>query len=121
MTEEKYDEIYQRLKKENPCIFCVQYDSRCRLPYDDGTYLKNCSVDSLKMYYEKSYSEIYNYVYRIYVQELEQENVELKNKCKKIIQEFIDFIKSKENGDGRHPTPLFYKSYEDFLKELGND
>lgn len=46
---------------------------------------------------------------------------ELKNKCKKIIQELIDFIKSKENGDGRHPTPLFYKSYEDFLKELEND
>lgn len=160
MTKEKYDEIYQRLKKENPCIFCVQYDSRCRLPYNDGTYLKNCSADLLKMYYEKPYSEIYNYVYRIYVQELEQENVELKNniqelnrengklegfledekmeyyelenfknneikelknKYKKIIQELVDFIKSKENGDGRHPTPLFYKSYEDFLKELEND
>lgn len=30
MSEEKYDEIYQRLKKENLCIFCVQYDNKCR-------------------------------------------------------------------------------------------
>lgn len=87
MTEEKYNEIYQRLKKENPCIFCVQYGSTCRLPRNNGTYLKNCSADSLKMYYEKSYSEIWNYVYRIYMQELEQENVELKNNIQELNRE----------------------------------
>lgn len=78
MTE-KYKEIYQRLKKENPCIFCVQYDSRCRLPYNDGTYF-NCSADSLKMYYERLYLEIEPILRNIYIKELEEENGQLKAK-----------------------------------------
>ena len=38
--------------------------------------------------------------------------------AKKYIRQLLDFIKAKENGDGRHPTPYFYEEYEQFLKEI---
>ena len=38
--------------------------------------------------------------------------------AKKYIRQLLNFIKAKENGDGRHPTPYFYEEYEQFLKEI---
>lgn len=71
MTE-KYKEIYQRLKKENPCIFCVQYDGGCQLKGH------SCNSIYLRMYYEKDYSEIEPFLKNIYIKELEKELEESK-------------------------------------------
>lgn len=72
---EKYKEIYQRLKKENPCIFCVQYDDSCQF--------KACDPTSLKCYYERNYLEIEPLLRNIYIKELEEENKKLKEKVEK--------------------------------------
>lgn len=112
---EKQVEIYQRIKKENPCIFCVQYDDGCQLKGH------SCNSTYLRMYYERDYSEIEPFLKNTYIKELEKENEELEvqlTKSKKYIRKLLDWIKSKENGDGRIPTPYFYEEYEKFLKEI---
>jgi hypothetical protein len=48
---------------------------------------------------------------------IEELEVQL-TKSKKYIRELLDFIKAKENGDGRIPTPYFYEEYEKFLEKI---
>lgn len=74
MTEERCKEIYQRIKKENPCFFCVQYDNGCQLKGH------NCDSTSLRMYYEKSYPEVEPYLKNAYVKELEEDNAKLRKR-----------------------------------------
>lgn len=73
MTEHKKQvEIYQRIKKENPCVFCLRSDGGCQLKGN------KCDSTSLKMYYERNHLEIESILKDIYIKELEKENEQLK-------------------------------------------
>lgn len=72
MKEEGYKEIYQRIKKENPCIFCIRSDGGCQFKGN------KCDSTSLKKYYERNQLEIESILKDIYIKELDQENEQLK-------------------------------------------
>jgi len=61
--------IYQRIKKENPCVFCVRSDGGCQFKGN------KCDSTSLKMYYERNHLEIESILKDIYIKELEKEKV----------------------------------------------
>lgn len=67
----KQVEIYQRIKKENPCIFCLRSDGGCQLKGN------KCDSTSLKMYYERNHLEIESILKDIYIKELEKEIIEI--------------------------------------------
>ena len=73
----KYKEIYQRIKKENPCIFCIRSDGGCQLKGN------KCDSTSLKMYYERNHLEIESILKDIYIKGLEKENEQLKQQIEK--------------------------------------
>ena len=72
-----YKEIYQRIKKENPCIFCLRSDGGCQLKGN------KCDSTSLKMYYERNHLEIESILKDIYIKELEKESEQLKAQIEK--------------------------------------
>ena len=86
---ERCKEIYQRVKKENPCIFCVQYDDGCQLKGN------KCDSTSLRMYYEKRYQEIEPYLKNTYINELEKENEQLQ-KNNKHIRDLIEAERQRQ-------------------------
>lgn len=76
MKEEGYKEIYQRIKKENPCIFCIRSDGGCQFKGNE------CDLNSLKKYHERNQLEIESILKDIYIKELDQENEQLKQELK---------------------------------------
>lgn len=75
---ERCKEIYQRVKKENPCIFCVQYNDGCQLKGN------KCNSISLRMYFEKDYPEVESFLKNTCINELEKENEQLKTQIEKM-------------------------------------
>ena len=115
-------------------LACVQRDC-CRVENQCAKCDLVLPVEEIISAYEKCITVLSEY------EELKKENTDLKKalkgkkcncmiylnfkdlekeltKSKKYIRELLDFIKAKENGDGRTPTPYFYEEYEKFLKEI---
>ena len=74
----KQVEIYQRIKKENPCVFCIRSDGGCQFKGN------KCDSTSLKKYYERNHLEIQSILKDIYIKELEKENEQLKAQIEKM-------------------------------------
>jgi hypothetical protein len=72
-----FKEIYQRIKKENPCIFCLRSAGGCQFKGN------KCDSTSLKMYYERNHLEIESILKDIYIKELEKESEQLKAQIEK--------------------------------------
>jgi len=106
------EEIYQRLKNENPCIFCVQYDNSCQI--------EGCDPTSLKMYYEKGYQEIGPFLRNIYVKELEEENEKLEEKLEKYRKAVDKCLHITFIGPGSevHSVPEFASLVDSYLTEV---
>ena len=85
---EKYIEIYEELKEKNPCIFCVQ-----SLWGKKTDYCTTSKCNNYSQYYEKTKSEILNYVHPIYVEKLEKENRLLKKECERLRQKYEDDLR----------------------------
>ena len=88
-----YKEIYQRIKKENPCVFCLRSDGGCQLKGN------KCDSTSLKMYYERNHLEIESILKDIYIKELEKENEQLKAQIEKLKEgkHMKDEVKNDKN------------------------
>lgn len=106
------EEIYQRLKNENPCIFCVQYDNSCQI--------EGCDPTSLKMYYEKGYQEIGPFLRNIYLKELEEENEKLEEKLEKYRKAVDKCLHITFIGPGSevHSVPEFASLVDSYLTEV---
>lgn len=106
------EEIYQRLKKENPCIFCVQYDNGCQF--------KACDPSSLSMYCERNYLEIKTFLRKIYIKELEEENEKLEEKLEKYRKAVDKCLHITFIGPGSevHSVPEFASLVDSYLTEV---